>query len=319
MARSASLPAAGLTSLLEPADFDLTLYPRDTFAAASRKILCQQIRRVWKQTRRISTAPGPKTVHDLRVALRRLRSAFRLLAGGPGPKRKQELARIAHRLGRVRDLDVLRELVVRRLPPAKGPVVFRRLRLERERAWVKARKILCSQRYAALLAHLLDYGRTSRGKPAAGQQLAWAAAPGLLRAASQKLWRQRRHRAESFSPRQLHRLRIEFKRLRYACEFFAPVLGGLAGSIRIWTQYQDCLGKYRDARKGRKRLLAQSRQPAPRQTASQDYWLELADWLKRERERHHQTFLRLWTRAGSHLELFRRRLRRRGATRFARF
>jgi CHAD domain-containing protein len=319
MARSASSPAAWPASILDHAAFDLALSSRDTFATASRKILCQQIRRVWKQTYRISTAPSPKTVHDLRVALRRLRSAFRLLAGGPGPRYRHDLARIARRLGRVRDLDVLRESLVRRLPPPKAPEVFRRLQLEREQAWVKARQALCSRRYAALLARLLDYGDAPRMKPAAGQRPVLAAAPGLLRAASQKLWRQRRHRAESFSPRQLHRLRIEFKRLRYACEFFAPVVGGLAGAIRTWTQYQDCLGKYRDARAGRKIVLALGRHQVRRQTAGQDPWLEFANRLKREREQQHQTFLRLWTRAAPRLQVFRHRLRCRRTTSAARF
>jgi CHAD domain-containing protein len=48
-------------------------------------------------------------------------------------------------------------------------------------------------------------------------------------------------------PKQFHRLRIQMKRLRYACEFMGPAYdGALDPFIERTVEIQDCLGELQD-------------------------------------------------------------------------
>jgi len=52
---------------------------------------------------------------------------------------------------------------------------------------------------------------------------------------------------ENQKPKQFHRLRIQMKRLRYACEFMAPAYdGALDPFIERTVEIQDCLGEIQD-------------------------------------------------------------------------
>jgi CHAD domain-containing protein len=53
---------------------------------------------------------------------------------------------------------------------------------------------------------------------------------------------------EGLTDSELHRVRILFKRLRYMCEFFRPLLGDDGGRlIGSFVGFQDCLGVHQDA------------------------------------------------------------------------
>src|SRR5208337_559682 len=56
------------------------------------------------------------------------------------------------------------------------------------------------------------------------------------------------HAPQTLTDPELHRIRILFKRLRYMCEFFRPLLGEEAtGLIGSFVGFQDCLGLHQDA------------------------------------------------------------------------
>ncbi len=87
--------------------------PDDLMAEAGRKILLAEFVKMMQNEAGSRTGEDIESVHDMRVAIRKMRSLFRLLS--PYYKRtsispyKTELQHLAWTLGAVRDLDVLIE------------------------------------------------------------------------------------------------------------------------------------------------------------------------------------------------------------------
>lgn len=212
--------------------------------------------------RRAALRPADvETIHDMRVAVRRMRSLFRLLApyeAAPAARHTPSLKSVrrpaqalASRLGQVRDWDVLiRDLRahLKRLPAARQlalkPLLNNWLarRREAQRALIV---FLDGEAYAEWTARLARFLRAPPQKPPA---------PRLCDEVPALVWRQyaavRRYEtdiAEAALP-VLHALRIECKRLRYTLEFFAGALGGGAGPlIETLVAMQDLLGALHDA------------------------------------------------------------------------
>lgn len=196
--------------------------------------------------------PEPGAVHQMRVAVRRLRallSAFRSVL--PNARRKRvaaDLKRLQKCLGPARDLDVFLDEV---LP---------------EVSLASARTILAG---AARAPHRRGYARVRRtcGGPIPKRvRSGFAALTGALRRSpagarsGQALGKkvlQRRHRAltkrlgaaKERSDDRLHALRIRIKKLRYAVEFFRPLMpkGGVKAFHAALAESQDVLGAFNDA------------------------------------------------------------------------
>jgi CHAD domain-containing protein len=198
----------------------------------------------------------PEGVHDLRVATRRLRAALGILGdafSGDLDVPSAELRWIAADLGGVRDLDVLLDELGRweaAGPPTRAEALAPLLIIlqsRRDAARGEMLLALNSQRYAALCADLralLDDSCLAPGAADDGR----ARAAVVLRAAHRK-FRRDAGRATIEAPASAwHQLRIRGKRLRYAIEFFAPVLGRPAErALTTLKQAQDLLGELQDA------------------------------------------------------------------------
>ncbi len=201
----------------------------------------------------------PEFLHQMRVAVRRLRSALSaysaMLPSEPFDMLKAELKWAGSRLGVARDWDVfLTEL----LPPLQRE---RRqdasiLGLARsaqglgERANRAARSAVRSRRYARLI---LSLGRAvataewqQQAKDCAGPALPFAT--NLLDRRYAKVVK-RAGKLNKQGPEQLHALRIAIKKLRYALEFFAALFPGVrAKSFRArLVALQESLGAINDA------------------------------------------------------------------------
>jgi CHAD domain-containing protein len=198
-----------------------------------------------------------EALHDLRVALRRLRSTLRALApllGGaltdPQARRLKKAARIT---GPARDAEVLlawlggtREQLQ---GPYRGALDWLGERVERRRATGAAD---VERRALPLLARALTpltrrLARPAPPLPGAADTFA-AALAGLLRTQAVALREAVRAVVGPEDVAAIHRVRIEGKRLRYLLE---PLRGvGEAGAddaVKALKRFQDLLGDWHDA------------------------------------------------------------------------
>jgi len=195
-------------------------------------------------------APDPAVVHRARTSVRRLRSNLRVLDRHvePMPSLRSELGWIAESLGRVRDIDVLAARIVASVDGLPEP-----LRLggtatlsvvwdERATADEHLRAAVATPRFRVLVDELdllVKEASSSEGTLEA-------------RDVVRPRWRAMRDAARDLddppSDEQLHDLRIETKRARYAAELFTSVSGARgARFVRRATSLQDALGAQHDA------------------------------------------------------------------------
>jgi len=206
----------------------------------------------------------PEYLHQMRVALRRLRSVFSTFGPlfpaavlEPPVAETRWLARI---LGAARDRDVF---VAETLPPVSAryaqhlgiAALARSAANLRQAANRAARRAVRSARGQGLLLALGAWTSAETWLEAFDdktspevQRPVSAFAQTVLDAALERVRKRGRHFA-TLAPPELHRLRIAAKKLRYATGFFAPLHGGK--NARDYQQalarLQDALGSYNDA------------------------------------------------------------------------
>jgi triphosphatase len=207
---------------------------------------------------------GPEPVHEMRVAVRRLRSAtalFRSAVGCPAVDAASlGLKALADRLAPARDWDVF----VAETAAAVAKVLPDDASLRRLCAAAERRR---RHAYAALRAWLgsPDFRRLGITLAGLAGGRAWMAALeptqletltlGLDEFASRALAR-RLHRLaaageaiEHLDPEALHAIRLHAKRMRYVAEVFAPLYPGKAARrfMRRLATVQDRLGRLNDS------------------------------------------------------------------------
>ncbi len=247
-------------------------------------------------------------VHELRVAIRKIRAATSVLGetvladrthGARRPLRTQEkrLARLFSALGEVRDHDVLamrvKKLARRRQLRQKGLRALVRALDERgDRARRALRKVQRRHDPALVFARM-------------GREVARAVAESRPKRDDHRVLV--RHFAASVLVRRyetvlayevvlpapievLHRLRVAIKKLRYAIDFFGEVLGSRATALdRPLQAAQDQLGELHDHHVARLLVASVEREDGPRRTLG-----ELRDADDAEAERLLAAFERSW-------------------------
>jgi CHAD domain-containing protein len=188
-------------------------------------------------------------VHDMRVAIRRLRSILRtarsMLDRGWVDELRGELDRFGQLLGAVRDLDVLLEHLSAAAAElgaeADGRELLAPLELDRGRARAELRAAMSGRRYRLLLERLdsaVRYLPVTRTDVKVEK---------LARKEFKKLLRFER-RADLDDDGQLHKLRIRGKRARYAAELAETERGPRATKfVAAAKELQDTLGEHQDA------------------------------------------------------------------------
>jgi CHAD domain-containing protein len=198
-----------------------------------------------------------EAIHQVRVAIRRLRSDLRtarpLLDAQRVRPVRRELDWLMGVLGEVRDLDVLLaglQIDMRsldRTDRAGAEAVLAKAREDREAAYRRLRAALRSPRCAELLT---ETARVVVAPPFKGRanRPADDLLPGLVRQPLRDLQRQARAQGKSPDDEGLHRLRIGVKRVRYAAELVAPTVGKKGRrAARGLARVQDVLGEHHDA------------------------------------------------------------------------
>lgn len=196
-------------------------------------------------------------IHQMRVALRRLHAALRLfhavLPPGLNEQLLPPLRSLMAALGTVRDLDVLTtEIVapvVTALPgepriAALAGLVAERRHIARQHALT----LLGTAEYGRLLLLVMtQLNSLTADEPDTTETTLSEFAAVQLKRMRRKILRLA-HAARQDDPASLHALRISAKRMRYALEFFAPLLPARRTAILIkyLVQLQDKLGQLND-------------------------------------------------------------------------
>jgi inorganic triphosphatase YgiF len=231
----------------------------DTLASATRTIIATQLGRLRAAQPAARRGDDPEAVHEMRVALRRLRTALRLgKAALPARQRaalNRELGWLGDVLGEVRDRDVQLATATwhrARIPAAaRGPIdgLRRALRRERRQALEQLQQAFASRRYTRLLLALERAATPPRRPPsgAAAEPISVAGGRALARAV-RKLRKIGDAVGDLPHADELHRLRIRAKRLRYALEALKPITGRHGRRLtKQLTRLQDVLGRFNDA------------------------------------------------------------------------
>lgn len=206
----------------------------------------------------------PESVHQMRVALRRLRAAFSLLrrvVECDDFVRANECARkLATLLGEARDWDVFRESLECGLKEAIGdePGFFALVdivELKRAQAYAVARERLCATETSQFVQELrralsrrswrLLSTQQGAEAPKTAQDLACMTLDRLDAKARKKC-----KRLAERSPEARHEARVALKQLRYAAEFFSKTHGGGSEAksyLRALSKLQERLGADHDA------------------------------------------------------------------------
>jgi inorganic triphosphatase YgiF len=199
----------------------------------------------------------PEAVHQLRVAVRTLRSAlstFKAAVADEGYEAvKAELRWLAKACDEARNLDVF---LAETLQPAEGreprvpglDALRRAVETARDRAHREVCQTVSSARFRDLLIRVtgwVDTGAWSAGEAAAAPARPFAAA--MLDKRRRRLLKDGR-RLESASDAQRHEVRIDAKKLRYAAEGFRGLFGDKASRrfVGALKALQDELGALND-------------------------------------------------------------------------
>jgi inorganic triphosphatase YgiF len=227
-------------------------------AEVGRRAIVAQLDRLKMAETAARGGQDAEGVHDMRVAVRRLRTMLDVLAASPDldgrklRKLRRALKPLAQALGGVRDLDVLLE----RLAAYEASQPDLSAGLAAFRAWLEHRR---ARAHARLVAYL-DGGRlseifvkleemigslqeTDKGNSVTVAQFAgsaaWSRYEAMLRGGGAVAAR---------DPVGLHHLRIACKRLRYTLELFAEELGPVCEPLLDTLKHgQDTLGTLHDA------------------------------------------------------------------------
>ncbi|GAB4528192.1 MAG: hypothetical protein Fur0018_14170 [Anaerolineales bacterium] len=198
-----------------------------------------------------------EALHDMRVATRRMRAAVRIFT--PFYRRKavrnlrNPLRSAGHALGLVRDWDVFLANAARyqknEAPKDDFEAVLADWRTQRDAAQTHLQAWLTGENYPRLVTRMAAFLEAQPGRklPAASPSHVHTAVPGLIYACYGEMLAY-----EPLLPQasliELHALRIAIKRVRYALEFFACVLGEETGAvISTLKALQDHLGALNDA------------------------------------------------------------------------
>jgi triphosphatase len=252
--RLAGAAALGFEAGLEP-----SMDVAQAFAAIGRACLAQVI----EHAAAFRENPQPDAIHQTRVGLRRLRTAFRLfesiVVDGQRARLDVEAQWLAGELGPARSLDVFLEDVFdpSALSDARVAEAYgERLRKARRLAYRKAMEALSSERFARLtldLALWIEDGAWRRPNDAG--RAAWLSGPiGVLASSvledQRRAVRKRGRSLATLDPESRHKLRIRAKRLRYASEFFAGAFSGgqkkRAAFVAALKDLQTALGLLND-------------------------------------------------------------------------
>jgi inorganic triphosphatase YgiF len=243
-------------------NLDAGMSTRDGFAAIGRAGLRHIIANEPALLRN-----DPEGVHQMRVGLRRLRAAMALFADllqdAQTAVIKGELKWLTQELAPARELEVLIKRVVapvkKRHVSLDGiPGLSRELSEKRAAALERARSAVTSARFRALTLEIAAWLETGHWTSPHGDHVRAQGDAPIEASATAELkrrWKKIRKKGKMLArldAKGRHKLRIQAKKVRYATEFFAPLLSGKRAPKRrkkflnALERLQDTLGDLND-------------------------------------------------------------------------
>jgi CHAD domain-containing protein len=185
-----------------------------------------RIDRFQKRLRRAAADPASEeAIHDLRVSIRRVLAWIAVRSALLGPDRKLPAARsslvaLMSPLGKLRDAHVKRDVIRTILPKGDEPSYLYALLVASDvRRWEDRVRTLLGRKRACRIRVPLPGTRTGRGSRSDASERAARHLEKLGGAVD-------RHRAgalDPLNPEALHRMRLAFKKYRYAAEVLLPL------------------------------------------------------------------------------------------------
>jgi CHAD domain-containing protein len=215
--------------------------------------------------------PTTDDVHRMRIAMRRLRVALRLfrrMLPREAKEFRKGLRAFARALSDTRDLDVHADVFrsYAQTVPAESLADLGgyELHLRRERTEARARMVerFSDDRYDELLD---SFGALLEDAPSPGAVRRWhtfKVSDGVdkyLKKSLKRVLKLGRKVGDEAHAKDLHRLRIRAKRLRYELEFFACAYKSLDKAALEAKALQDLLGEHQDACTASQRLQRYAR------------------------------------------------------------
>ncbi|MEO8629273.1 MAG: CYTH and CHAD domain-containing protein, partial [Betaproteobacteria bacterium] len=241
----------------------LTLLPEMSIEATFRTIVFGCVTQLQSNERGLRESDDPEYLHQARVALRRLRSAFSVFKPAFGDvyfaQTATELRWLGGVLGPARDWDVftgdsLPQVIAEfSYEPDLRSATAHAARM-RDSSRVGVREAIASSRYTTLLLQLIGVFLRAPWTQASDASEQERERP-LLEFARRQL--ERRHKSvrkhgrhlQQLDRAALHQLRIRVKKLRYACEFFGSLFE--KKTVRQYSselaRLQSLLGTINDA------------------------------------------------------------------------
>ncbi|HZX07174.1 CHAD domain-containing protein [Kribbella sp.] len=193
-------------------------------------------------------------IHQVRVSCRRLRSDLKLfrklLAGDWATGLRADLAALAQACGEARDLEVIAELVRENTSSEDNPehvdTILTTLTLGLDRAAARSAEVVLGDSTRDLLATLEAVAAAPDLKPKADKPCG-EILPQLLRAATDKFTQEADRLQPWTHDDDWHEVRLLAKRVRYAADTSAAVLGDEAKAAAAHAAtYQELLGQHQD-------------------------------------------------------------------------
>lgn len=222
-----------------------------------RRAIAQSYERLIAHEQELQTGDDPESVHQARVATRRLRADLRtfeeFVDEGWASDLRAELHWLGSELGLVRDLEVQRDRLrehAARLPVSEAENADRVIRrLDADRAAAKADLIvmLHEPRYEQLRVKL-----AAAAASPAYTNAACAPAEKLLVQVVGARWKKMRRAVDRLGDHPpdeaLHAIRVRAKKCRYAAEACEPAFGKQARRFaKAMARVQEILGEHHDA------------------------------------------------------------------------
>lgn len=230
---------------------------------------------------------NPEAIHNMRVAIRRLRAAiktFKRIIPAKAKKIRAGLHKLGRILGKKRDLDVFSEFVLHTVNVKS--ISFQKLARQTEQSQRKILSKLKSNYYTKLVESLEQL------KTETSKQNILKLSRNQIRKKLKKVIEIASSIDSKVDDKTLHKLRISIKKLRYICEFFEPIFSkyicSLCSLIEKTKKIQDILGDHQDAIKGISMLIHY------KCTFSLEEFLHIQKKYELKKNKTRKLFLKIW-------------------------